>query len=240
MQSNPQTTNVDPAELKKFGELAQQWWDPQAEFRSLHDINPLRLQWIDDQATLSGKRVIDVGCGGGLLCEAMAHKGARVTGIDLAAPVLAAARLHCAQSALDIDYELVAAEELALREPAGFDVVTCMEMIEHVPDPASVIRACANLVKPGGHVVFSTINRNPKSYLFAVIGAEYLLSLLPRGTHDYARFVTPSELAHHARLAGLRMTSFVGLHYNPISRRYWLAPNTDVNYMAAAVRDPLA
>jgi 2-polyprenyl-6-hydroxyphenyl methylase/3-demethylubiquinone-9 3-methyltransferase len=226
------TENVDPAEIAKFEELANRWWDPHSEFRPLHEINPLRLDYIEARAPLAGRHVLDVGCGGGILAEAMAARGARVTGIDLGQAPLAVARLHLKESGLDIDYRRISAEALAAEQPHSYDVVTCMEMLEHVPDPASTISACAHLVKPGGHVFFSTINRNPKSWAFAILGAEYLLHLLPRGTHDYRNFITPPELARWCRDAELKPDHFVGMHYNPLVRRYWLAPGLDVNYIA--------
>jgi 2-polyprenyl-6-hydroxyphenyl methylase / 3-demethylubiquinone-9 3-methyltransferase len=235
--SAPPTQNADPLELEKFSQLAHRWWDATSEFKPLHDINPLRLDWIDAHAPLSGRRVLDIGCGGGILAEAMAKAGATVKGIDLSDKALVVARLHGIESGVPVDYEAISAEALAEREPASFDVVTCMEMLEHVPEPALVVSACKALVKPGGHVFFSTINRNLKSYLLAVVGAEYLLRLLPRGTHDYARFITPSELARDARAAGLEVSDMTGLHYNPITQRYWLASNTDVNYLMATRRD---
>lgn len=233
----PPADNADPEELRKFGELAHRWWDRTGEFGPLHAINPLRLDWIAARASLAGARVLDVGCGGGILAESMAARGADVTGIDLSEKPLAVAALHGLESRIAVRYERIAAEALAAREPASFDVVTCMEMLEHVPDPAAIIRACATLVRPGGSVFFSTINRNAKAYVFAVLGAEYVLRLLPRGTHDYRRFLTPSELTRHARDARLSMTAMTGLHYNPLTRRYWLAPNVDVNYMIATRRD---
>jgi len=228
--------NVDPEEIGKFERLAARWWDPGSEFRPLHEMNPLRLRYIDERAPLAGKTVLDVGCGGGLLTEAMAARGARVTGIDLGEAPLAVARLHLRESGLAVDYRHIAAEDLAEQEPASFDTVTCLEMLEHVPDPASTVAACARLVKPGGKVFFSTINRNPKSWLLAIVGAEYVLGLLPRGTHDYMKFIRPSELEQWARRAGLRVREYTGLHYNPISRRFWLAPGLDVNYMCVAER----
>jgi 2-polyprenyl-6-hydroxyphenyl methylase/3-demethylubiquinone-9 3-methyltransferase len=228
------TQNADPKELDKFGQLAHRWWDPSSEFKPLHDINPLRLKWIDDRSGLAGKRVLDIGCGGGILAESMARLGAHVKGVDLSTKALGVARLHAIESGTKVDYEAISAEDLAEREPASFDVVTCMEMLEHVPSPELVVAACERLVKPGGMVFFSTINRNPKSYLLAVIGAEYLLRMLPRGTHDYQRFIKPSELSHFARSAGLRVTEMTGLHYNPITKAYWLGPDTDVNYMVAS------
>ena len=229
-------TNADPEELRKFGDLAHRWWDTTGEFAPLHAINPLRLDWIADRATLKAARVLDVGCGGGILAESMAARGADVTGIDLSEKPLSVAALHGLESGVQVRYESISAEDLALREPGSFDVVTCMEMLEHVPDPSAVVRACATLVKPGGQVFFSTINRNPKAYLFAVLGAEYVLRLLPRGTHDYQRFITPSELSRHARGAALDVDAMIGLHYNPLTKRYWLAPNVDVNYMIATHR----
>jgi 2-polyprenyl-6-hydroxyphenyl methylase/3-demethylubiquinone-9 3-methyltransferase len=229
--------NVDPAELEKFSQLAHRWWDPQGEFRPLHDINPLRLDWIDACAALAGKNVLDVGCGGGILTEAMAARGARVTGIDLSEKSLRVAELHLAQSKADVHYECASPEQYAERHPGAFDVVTCMELLEHVPQPANVVAACARLVRPGGQVFFSTINRNPKAYLFAVIGAEYLLRLLPRGTHDYLRFIKPSELWRFARDTGLRCTELIGMTYNPLRREYRLGRDCDVNYLARCVRD---
>jgi len=223
--------NVDPLELEKFSQLAHRWWDPGAEFKPLHDINPLRLDLIDGIAGLHGKTVLDVGCGGGILAEAMAARGARVTGIDLAEKPLKVAQLHLLESGLTVEYRLAAAEALAREAPASFDVVTCMELVEHVPDPASTVKACAELVRPGGHVFFSTINRNLKSYLFAVVGAEYVLKLLPRGTHDYAKFIRPSELAAMCRAAGLQAGGITGMTYNPLTKRYALGRDTDVNYL---------
>jgi 2-polyprenyl-6-hydroxyphenyl methylase/3-demethylubiquinone-9 3-methyltransferase len=228
--------NVDPAELSKFSALAARWWDPSSEFKPLHEINPLRLGWINGLAPLAGKRVLDIGCGGGILSEAMARKGASVMGIDLADKPLKVAALHKLESGVPVDYECIAAEALAAREPASFDVITCMEMLEHVPDPASTVRACAALVKPGGQVFFSTINRNPKAYLFAIIGAEYLLRLLPRGTHDYAKLLRPSELARFCREAGLVAGGITGVSYNPLTSRYRLGSDTDVNYLMHALK----
>jgi len=231
-------SNADPAELAKFGALAHRWWDPTSEFKPLHDINPLRLAYIAERCGgLRGKRAVDVGCGGGILAEAMAGQGAHVTGIDLSDKALGVARLHQLESGADVDYRLIAAEALAVECAGQFDVVTCMELLEHVPDPASTIAACAQLARPGGTVVFSTINRNPKSYLFAVIGAEYLLRLLPRGTHDYARFLKPSEIAGYARRAGLLPDAIIGMTYNPLTRIYRLEADTTVNYIATYRRD---
>jgi len=230
-------SNSDQAELDKFSQLAHRWWDTNSEFKALHDINPLRLQWISDLAGgLQGKRVVDVGCGGGILSESMARSGARVTGIDLADKPLKVAKLHKLESGVDVDYRLIAAEELAVAEPESFDVVTCMEMLEHVPDPVSVMTACARMVKPGGWAFFSTLNRNPKSYLFAIVGAEYVLNMLPKGTHDWARFIKPHELAAYARQAGLDSVELMGMTYNPISKTYRLERNTDVNYLLACRR----
>ncbi|HTN67711.1 MAG TPA: bifunctional 2-polyprenyl-6-hydroxyphenol methylase/3-demethylubiquinol 3-O-methyltransferase UbiG [Burkholderiaceae bacterium] len=228
--------NADPVELQKFSTLAHRWWDPASEFRPLHEINPLRLGWIHAQSPVTGKAVLDVGCGGGILAESMARQGAKVKGIDLSDKALKVAELHGLESGIDVDYESIAAEELAVREPAGYDIVTCMEMLEHVPDPAAVVQACATLVKPGGRVFFSTLNRNPKSYLFAVIGAEYLLHLLPKGTHDYAKFITPAELAGFARNAGLLVNNMRGMSYNPLTRAYSLNQDTSVNYLVSCTR----
>jgi len=227
--------NADPAELEKFSELAHRWWDPHGEFRPLHDINPLRLGWIDERAALAGKRVLDVGCGGGILAEAMAGRGARVTGIDLSEKSLRVAELHRLESQAEVAYERAMAEDFAAAHPGEFDVVTCMELLEHVPQPASVVAACARLVRPGGQVFFSTINRNPKSYLFAVVGAEYVLRLLPRGTHDYLRFIKPSELSRFARDAALRPVELMGMTYNPLTQRYRLGADTGVNYLLRCV-----
>lgn len=226
--------NADPQELAKFSALAHRWWDPNSDFAPLHRINPLRLDWIDNRAAISGKRVIDVGCGGGILAEAMAGKGARVKGIDLSERALKVAQLHLLESRIAVDYELIAAEALAAREPAGFDAVTCMELLEHVPDPASVVSACAALAKPGAQLFFSTLNRNLKSYVFAVVGAEYVLKLLPKGTHDYAKFIRPSELAGMCRSAGLEVREIIGMGYNPITKVYSLGRDTDVNYLLRA------
>jgi len=226
--------NVDPAELEKFQALASRWWDPHSEFRPLHEINPLRLDWIDRIASLSGKRALDVGCGGGILAEAMAQRGAQVRGIDLAERSLQVAELHALESGTTAEYERIAAEDLAAREPGAWDVVTCMEMLEHVPDPGSTVRACATLVRPGGWVFFSTINRNPKAFMLAIVGAEYLLRMLPRGTHEYEKFIRPSELAAAARRSGLEAVEVIGMTYNPITRRYRLdRRDVDVNYLAA-------
>jgi 2-polyprenyl-6-hydroxyphenyl methylase / 3-demethylubiquinone-9 3-methyltransferase len=226
--------NVDAQELAKFSDLAHRWWDPESEFRPLHQINPLRLQWIDELAQLRGKTVLDVGCGGGILAEAMAKRATHVTGIDLAAKPLGVARLHALEAGVEnLDYREVATEALAAESPASFDAVTCMEMLEHVPDPAAVVQACATLVKPGGWVFFSTLNRNPKSFVFAIVGAEYVLRLLPRGTHSYEKFIKPSELARYARDAGLALQGSRGMEYNPITKRYWLSQNTSVNYLLA-------
>jgi len=229
--------NVDHAEVSKFEALASRWWDPNSEFKPLHEINPLRLDYIDARADLRGKQVLDVGCGGGILSESMAARGAAVTGIDMGEAPLEVARLHLLETGQHVDYRRIAAEELADEMPAHFDVVTCMEMLEHVPDPASVIAACATMVKPGGHVFFSTINRNPKSYLFAIVGAEYVLRLLPRGTHDFAKFIRPSELSRWTRDAGLQTDDITGLTYNPLTGVYRLDPrDVAVNYMVATRR----
>jgi 2-polyprenyl-6-hydroxyphenyl methylase / 3-demethylubiquinone-9 3-methyltransferase len=229
--------NVDAQELAKFSDLAHRWWDPESEFRPLHQINPLRLEWIDELASLRGKHVLDVGCGGGILAEAMAKRAAHVTGVDLATKPLGVARLHALEAGVDnLDYREIATEALASEKPSAFDVVTCMEMLEHVPDPAAIVRACASLVKPGGWVFFSTLNRNPKSFLFAIVGAEYVLNLLPRGTHEYAKFIRPSELARYSRDAGLTAQGTRGMEYNPLSKRYWLSNNTSVNYLVACRR----
>ena len=224
--------NADPAELAKFSDLAHRWWDPESEFAPLHQINPLRLEWIQGLCPLEGRRALDVGCGGGILADAMARKGASVLGIDLAGKALKVAQLHALEAQTpNVSYREVAAETLAGEAPGSFDVVTCMEMLEHVPDPASVVQACATLVKPGGWVFFSTLNRNPKSFLFAIVGAEYVLKLLPRGTHEYRKFIRPSELARHCRQAGLEVTHTRGMEYNPLTRRYWMSGDTSVNYL---------
>ena len=232
------TVNADPQELAKFSELAHRWWDPTSEFKPLHQINPLRLDWIErllGASGVRGKRVLDVGCGGGILAESMARRGAaQVLGIDLADKPLKVAQLHALEGGIEnIGYREVAVEALAVEQPASFDVVTCMEMLEHVPDPASVVRACATLVKPGGQVFFSTINRNAKAFLFAIVGAEHVLNLLPKGTHEYAKFIRPSELAQACRSAGLQLEHMRGMEYNPITERYWLSDNTSVNYLVA-------
>ncbi len=228
--------NADPSELQKFSDLAHRWWDPNSEFKPLHEINPLRLEWIDRYVGVQGKRVIDVGCGGGILSEALAAKGADVTGIDLSDRALSVARLHLHESGHKVNYRKISAEEMAAEQPASFDLVCCMEMLEHVPDPASTVRACAQMVKPGGQVVFSTLNRNPKSYLFAIIGAEYVLKLLPRGTHEYSKFIKPSELTNFARNAGLDVAELMGMTYNPFTKVYALGPDTDVNYLIRCTR----
>jgi len=225
--------NADPLEIQKFSELAHRWWDPTSEFKPLHEINPLRLEWINSRAPLAGKKVIDIGCGGGILTESMARKGADVTGIDLSDKALKVADLHSLESGVQVRYRLIAAEAMAAEEAGQYDVVTCMEMLEHVPDPAAIVKAAAALVKPGGHVFFSTLNRNPKAYLFAVIGAEYLLRMLPKGTHDYAKFITPAELARYVREAGLQVDSLKGMSYNPLTKIYALNQDTSVNYMVA-------
>jgi len=225
--------NVDQSEIAKFSALAHRWWDQNSEFKPLHAINPLRLGWIKSFVELNGKRALDVGCGGGILAEALAQSGAQTTGIDLSEKALKVAELHALESGAQVNYQAISAEALALTEPASFDVVTCMEMLEHVPDPASVVRACATLAKPGATLFFSTLNRNPKSYLFAIIGAEYLLRLLPKGTHDYRKFITPSELGHFVRDAGLEIIGIKGLSYNPITQIYSLTNDTAVNYLIA-------
>jgi 2-polyprenyl-6-hydroxyphenyl methylase / 3-demethylubiquinone-9 3-methyltransferase len=231
-------SNADPIEIEKFSQLAHKWWDPHSEFKPLHEINPLRLNYINQRAPLLGKSVLDVGCGGGILSESMAGLGAQVTGIDLSEKALQVAKLHLLESGQKVAYRKVAVEQLAAEQPASFDVVTCLEMLEHVPDPASVIKACATLVKPGGQVFFSTLNRNPKSYLFAIIGAEYVLNMLPKGTHDYAKFLKPSELAQACRAANLNVVDVVGMSYNPFSKVYSLGRDTSVNYLIACHREP--
>ncbi|MGF6603894.1 2-polyprenyl-6-hydroxyphenyl methylase/3-demethylubiquinone-9 3-methyltransferase [Paraburkholderia sp. GAS448] len=230
-------TNADPHELQKFSDLAHRWWDPNAEFKPLHELNPVRLKWIDAHAHLPGKRVLDIGCGGGILSESMAGLGADVKGIDLSREALGVADLHSLESGVTVDYEEIAAEPLAAREPGTYDVVTCMEMLEHVPEPAAVVAACATLVKPGGWVFFSTLNRNLKAYLFAVIGAEYIARMLPKGTHDYARFIRPSELAGFVRAADLSTADIKGIVYHPVSKHFALSDDTSVNYMLACRRD---
>ena len=226
------TTNVDHDEIAKFDKLAARWWDPDSEFKPLHDINPLRLDYIDRLAGLQGKRVLDVGCGGGLLSEGMAARGAGVTGIDMGKAPLTVAKLHQHESGLDIDYRQTTAEHMAGETPGSFDIVTCLEMLEHVPDPAAIIAACARLIKDDGHIFLSTINRNPKSYLFAVIGAEYLLNLLPKGTHEYSKFIRPSEMESWARAAGLALDDLTGMSYNPLTREYRLGQDVSINYLA--------
>jgi 2-polyprenyl-6-hydroxyphenyl methylase / 3-demethylubiquinone-9 3-methyltransferase len=229
--------NVEAAEVNKFAELAHQWWDLQGVFKPLHQLNPLRLNYIDSRANLAGKRVLDVGCGGGILSESMAQRGAQVTGIDMADKSLQVAQLHALESGLQVEYRCVAVEALAEEQPQSFDVVTCMEMLEHVPDPASVVRACATLVKPGGHVFFSTLNRNAKAYLMAVVGAEYVLNLLPKGTHDYSKFIKPSELAAWMRQTELELQHQTGVTYHPLSKQYALIQDTSVNYMLHAIKE---
>lgn len=226
--------NSDPAEIAKFSELAHRWWDPESEFRPLHQINPLRLAWIEGMTPLVGKKVLDVGCGGGILSDSMARKGAEVTGIDLSSKALKVAQLHALEANTQgVTYREISAEAIAAEQPGSFDVVTCMEMLEHVPDPSSVVRACAALVKPGGWVFFSTINRNAQSFLFAIVGAEYVLGLLPKGTHEYAKMIRPSELASYCRDAQLELLRTKGMEYNPLTKRYWLSDNTQVNYLLA-------
>jgi len=228
---NSQTLNIDPQEIAKFEELASRWWDPHSEFKPLHDINPLRLDFIDQRASLTGKTVVDVGCGGGILSESMAQRGAIVTGIDMGEAPLSVARLHQLESGVEVDYRQITAEQLAVEQPQAYDVVTCLEMLEHVPDPASVIRACAELVKPDGHVFFSTINRNPKAFMFAIVGAEYLLKMLPKGTHDYSKFIKPSELEGWVRQADLSLRELTGMSYNPLTQSYSLGHDVSVNYL---------
>jgi len=230
------TNNVDPAELAKFQDLASRWWDANSEFKPLHQINPLRLNWINERIPLDGARVLDVGCGGGILAESMAEKGADVLGIDLAEAPLAVARLHALESGASLEYREISAEDCAVEKPAEFDCVTCLELLEHVPDPASTVAACAAMVKPGGRVFFSTLNKNPKSFLFAIVGAEYVLRLLPRGTHDWKKFIKPSDLSSHCRASGLRVDEIIGLTYNPLTKRYKLENDVDVNYMIATTR----
>mgnify|MGYP006335106179 FL=1 len=231
------TANFDEKELAKFSDLAHRWWDASGEFKPLHQINPLRLEWIDQLAAVKGKQVLDIGCGGGILAEAMARKGALVLGIDMAAKPLKVAQLHALETGVQgVSYREVGAESLAAEMPQTFDVVTCMEMLEHVPDPASVVQACASLVKPGGWVFFSTINRNSKAWMFAIVGAEYVLRLLPRGTHEYAKLITPAELAGYQRAADLELVEMRGMQYNPLTQRYWLDQDTSVNYLMACRR----
>lgn len=230
-------SNADPVEIEKFSQMAHKWWDPQSEFKPLHEINPLRLNYINQHASIAGKHVLDVGCGGGILSESMAALNANVTGIDLSDKALQVAKLHLLESGRQVNYRKIPVESLAEEQPEQYDVVTCMEMLEHVPDPDSVIAACAKLVKPGGWIFFSTLNRNPKSYLFAVIGAEYVLNMLPRGTHDYAKFIKPSELAQSCRNAGLNIADLTGMSYNPLSKIYSLGNDTSVNYMVACRRE---
>jgi 2-polyprenyl-6-hydroxyphenyl methylase/3-demethylubiquinone-9 3-methyltransferase len=232
-----QALNADQQELDKFSELAHKWWDPNSEFKPLHDINPLRLDYVDQHAGLAGKNVLDVGCGGGILAESMAQRGAQVTGIDLGDKALKVARLHLLESGAQVDYRLVAVEDLSRAQPGHYDIVTCMEMLEHVPEPASVVRACAELTKPGGQVFFSTLNRNLKSYLFAIVGAEYLLKLLPQGTHDYDKFLKPSELSGYCRSVGLSVEGIVGMSYHPFSKAYSLGDDTSVNYLIRCQRN---
>lgn len=237
--THPQASNVDPAELAKFAGLAARWWDPKGECRPLHQINPLRLEFIEQYAAPAGKRIADLGCGGGILSEALAIRGATVVGVDLSAAALAAARVHLQESGLNVDYREIAPEDLAIQEPARFDIVTCMELLEHLPDPKAIINAGAALLKPGGAIFFATLNRTIKSYLFAIVGAEYVLNLLPRGTHDHAKFIRPSELAAQARLAGLNIRALRGLTYNPLLGVYSLGSDLDVNYLAFGVREEI-
>ncbi len=226
--------NADPNELEKFSQLAHRWWDINSEFKPLHEINPLRLNWIDELAGVAGKTILDIGCGGGILAESLAERGAIVTAIDLSEKALGVARLHLLESGRTVNYRKISAEELAKEAPGQFDIITCMEMLEHVPEPASIVSACASLLKPGGHVFFSTINRNPKAYLLAVIGAEYILNMLPKGTHNYEKFIRPSELSRWASCVGLQPKTLIGLSYNPLTRQYRLVANTDVNYLLHA------
>jgi len=232
------TENIDQSEIDKFSELASRWWDKTSEFKPLHAINPLRLNWIKEHCSLENQQVLDIGCGGGILTESLAASGAKAKGIDLSKKALQVAKLHALETNISVEYELISAEDLAVQEPAQYDVITCMEMLEHVPDPRSIVQACAQLAKPGATLFFSTLNRNPKSYLMAIIGAEYILKLLPRGTHEYAKFIKPSELSGFIREAGLEVVDMMGLHFNPIIDKYSLGPNVDVNYMFA-VKKPL-
>lgn len=229
--------NVDHDEISKFEQLASRWWDQDSEFKPLHEINPLRLNYIDERAGLEGKKVLDVGCGGGILSESMAARGASVTGIDMGEAPLSVAKLHLLESGVEVDYRRIPVERLAEEQPESYDIVTCMEMLEHVPDPSSVILACAKLAKPGGKLFFSTLNRNPKSYLFAIVGAEYILRMLPKGTHDYNKFIRPSELDRWIRASDLNTTDIIGLNYNPLTQDYKLSPNVDVNYMVSVVKE---
>lgn len=235
--SSPHSENIDPAEIAKFEVLASRWWDRNGEFRPLHDINPLRMGFIDARINLAGRKVLDVGCGGGIVAEAMAHRGALVTGIDMGEAPLGVARLHLLESGLDIDYQKTSAEQFAINNREAFSVITCLEMLEHVPNPASVLHACHDMLEPGGHLFLSTINRNPKSYLFAILGAEYLLRLLPRGTHDYRKFIRPSELSAMARTAGFELRHITGMSYNPLTRKYSLGDDVDINYLMYLTRD---
>lgn len=234
--NNSNTNNVDPSEIKKFEDLASRWWDPESEFAPLHAINPLRTEYIDLHSPVKGLKVLDVGCGGGLISEAMANFGAEVTGIDMGEAPLNVAKLHLLESGQKVDYIKITAEELADQRPEQYDVVTCLEMLEHVPDPSSVVEACSRLVKPGGDVYFSTINRNPKAWLFAIVGAEYVLNLLPKGTHEYEKLIKPSELSEYARNSNLELQRMIGLHYNPFTKGYKLAPGVDVNYMIHTIK----
>ena len=235
ISENPLSQNIDRSEIAKFEALASRWWDKESEFKPLHDINPLRANWIDERSPVAGKNVLDVGCGGGILAESMAQRGAKVAGIDMGEAPLAVAQLHSLETGITVDYQRCTAEEMASQHAGKYDIVTCLEMLEHVPDPSSVINACTNLVKPGGHVYFSTINRNPKAYLFAVLGAEYLLRLLPKGTHDYSKFIRPSELCNWVRDAGLELQAMTGMTYNPLTKHYRLnEKDVDVNYMIYA------
>lgn len=234
--TNAPSANVDDQEIRKFEELAHRWWDPNSEFKPLHDINPLRLNFIDERSPVAGKKVLDVGCGGGLLSEGMAVRGADVTGIDMGEAPLSVARLHGLESGTQVNYRRITVEALADEEAGSYDVVTCLEMLEHVPDPSSVIRACAQLVKPGGNLYFSTLNRNPKSFLFAIVGAEYVLRMLPRGTHEWNKFIKPAELSAWLRQAGLELKEMAGMTYNPLTRVYHLNKDVDVNYLMHAIR----